>query len=63
MSAPPAIDKKRIYAIFEIHKLPINVPKNVGPPPINPNNIMNRSLGFLVNPVSGLAIPNPSVAL
>ena len=49
--------------MVEAHKLPIIVPKNVGPPPINPNNIINRRFGFLFNPVSGPAIPNPSVAL
>src|SRR5438094_8822956 len=39
------------------------VPRNVGPPPINPSFARNEILGFSRIPVSGPAIPNPSDAL
>ena len=63
IKAPPAIDRNSIEATLEVHKLPIMVPTNVGPPPINPSKSKKRTLGLFVAPVRGPAIPNPSVAL
>jgi hypothetical protein len=49
--------------MFEVHKLPRNVPINVGPPPTSPTNIRKLILGLFASPVSGPTIPNHSVVL
>ena len=55
--APPATDRKNIYAIVEVHELPRTVPRKAGPPPTRPARTRKRTSGFLTRPVKGSAIP------
>ena len=52
-----------MYTKVEDHRLPSTVPRNVGPPPTNPVTARKRRLGHFESPVSGPAMPKPSVVL
>ena len=52
-----------MYTRVEDHRLPSIVPRNVGPPPTKPVKVRKRRLGLFESPVSGPAMPKPSVAL